>query len=152
MKGVIVAGVLCVTTFLGIHYAVNEGVRRVATAAATDQAAACLTMLGSTTTVDNGFTYIIGSIRNDCDRKFDNVTIAFKVDSGSASELTAPMMSSYGSKTSAPKMPTPSKMTMPDSPILAYAKNIKPGETQKFKSYSHIGKNATVRFDGIKGF
>ena len=47
---------------------------------ATSKAPDCLEMLGSTTTEDSGSTYAIGSVRNNCDRKFDMVTVSFKMD------------------------------------------------------------------------
>jgi hypothetical protein len=43
-------------------------------------------------------------------------------------------------------------MELPETVILAYARDVQPGETRKFKSSTHIHKNAVFRFERISGF
>src|SRR5262249_13592969 len=107
----------------------NDGFRSFVTSATADKAASCLSMVGNTTREENGFTYIIGSIRNNCDRKIDHVTIAFKLE-----------------------RPSGSKFNLPDAPILAYANDVQAGETKNFKTTFSIGKNAIYRFDRMTAF
>jgi len=40
----------------------------------------CLELLGNTTSEEEGTTYIVGSIKNNCDRSFGQVTILFNLD------------------------------------------------------------------------
>jgi len=47
--------------------------------AATEDTSHCLFLESSTTTVERGFTFITGIVRNDCDRGFSNITVTFKL-------------------------------------------------------------------------
>ena len=125
---VLVACILGVVGLLGLQSVFHEGFRQTITAATKDRAADCLTLAGSTTREEKGFTYIVGSVRNRCQTKFSNVTIAFKLDRPDT------------------------KIALPDAPILAYAKDVKPGETKEFKTAYHIDKKTTYRFDTITAF
>ena len=86
-------------------------------------------MLGSTTTEENGSTYIIGSVRNSCDQKFRRVTVSFKIDhqrvaTGELPEYTAS----------------------------AYSRNVEPGQIKEFKTSTPVSKNASYRFDAISAY
>jgi hypothetical protein len=86
-------------------------------------------MLGNTTTEENGSTFIIGSVRNNCDRKFSSVTISFKLDS------------------------TPGPMeNMPTGGAYAYSRDVEPGQIAQFKSAWPVSRDATFRFDGITAY
>src|SRR5258707_15767683 len=68
----------------------------------TSSGADCLAMMGSTTTEDEGRTYIVGTVKNNCDRSFGQVTISFKLDrSPESAEILSP------------------------APVYAYARNVK---------------------------
>jgi len=88
---------------------------------------ACLQLLGNTTTEDEGRTYIIGSIKNSCDYSFSTVTVLFKLDRRNGVEL-------------------------PDAVAYAYSRDVKPGETRRFKSALPVSKNTTFRFDGMNAY
>src|ERR1700722_12704882 len=47
---------------------------------ATTQTPTCLEMVGSTTSEEEGVTYITGSFRNNCGRDISHVTVMFKLD------------------------------------------------------------------------
>ena len=96
---------------------------------ATSDKSACLEMLGNTTTEESGSTYIIGSIRNNCDRKFGSVTISFKLD-----RQHGPMEN------------------FSEASVSAYSRDLEPGQTKEFKSFSPVSKNTTYRFDSISAF
>jgi hypothetical protein len=99
------------------------------TAVATGNASNCLMMLGSTTREEDRSTHIVGSIRNNCDRKVGQVTIVFKV----AGKVD-------------------SKFNQGEAIHYAYVRDLKPGETRAFKTMFSIGKNDTYRFDSITAF
>src|SRR4051794_34084427 len=125
---VLIACVLGVAGLLALRSVLREEFQQFITKATKDHAADCLSLAGSTTREEKGFTYIVGSVRNRCEIKFSNVTVAFKLDRADT------------------------KITLPDAPILAYAKDLKPGETREFKSAYHIDKKTTFRFDKITAF
>ncbi len=125
---VLIACVLGVAGLLALRSVLHEGFRQTITSATRDRAAECLSLAGSTTREEKGFTYIVGSVRNRCETRFTNVTVAFKLDRSDT------------------------KITLPDAPILAYAKDVKPGETKEFKTAYHIDKKTTYRFDKITAF
>src|SRR4051812_43091060 len=120
--------VLAVAGLVALRSVLHQGFQQVITTATKDHAGDCLSLAGSTTREEQGFTYIVGSVRNRCDTKFSNVTVAFKLDRADT------------------------KITLPDAPILAYAKDLKPGETREIKSAYHIDKKTTFRFDKITAF
>jgi len=124
-----IAGILAAAAvLLALRYAASYGFKSMVTAASTNQAA-CLVMVGNTTREEKGFTYIVGSIRNDCERKVDHVTIDFKS-----------------------RRSTDSNFGPSETSVFAYNNNLQPGETQPFKTAFSIGKNVIYRYDGMTAF
>jgi hypothetical protein len=119
---------LAVAAFLVLRYAALYGIHSVVTSASTNKAA-CLEMVGNTTREEQGRTYIVGSIRNTCDRKVDHVTINFKVD-----------------------RPADSNLGRSGGPIYAYSDDVLPGENRQFKTMFPIGKDIIYRYDGMTAF
>jgi hypothetical protein len=124
----LIACVLGVVGLFALRSFLHEGFRQGLTNATRDHTGECLSLVGSTTREEKGFTYIVGSVRNRCEIKFTNVTVAFKLDRPD------------------------SKVKLPDAPILAYARDLKPGETKSFKTDFSIDKKTTFRFDRITAF
>lgn len=122
------AGILTLLCLVGLGFITRPLFRTFILSAASDKLS-CLEVLGNTTTEDNGTTYIIGSVRNNCDRKFSSVTISFKLD----------------------RTPGPME-TMPEASAYAYARDVTPGQTVQFKSAIPVSKNATYRFDRVTGY
>jgi hypothetical protein len=98
-------------------------------AIASSKAPDCLEMLGSTTTEENGGTYIIGSVRNSCDRKFGRVTVSFKL--GHQRVATG---------------------ELPEYTVSAYTRDVEPGQIKEFRSSAPVSKDASYRFDSISAF
>ncbi|MBZ5674039.1 MAG: hypothetical protein LAP61_07310 [Acidobacteriia bacterium] len=96
---------------------------------ATSKAPACLDMLGNTTTEDNGGTYIIGSIRNSCDRKFGRVTVSFKIDHQRVATGE-----------------------LPEATVSAYTRDLEPGQTKEFRTSTSVSKDTSYRFDAISAY
>jgi hypothetical protein len=86
----------------------------------------CLVLTGSTTREIDGVTRIIGSVRNDCKRRFGNVTVALHL---SRSDRT----------------------NLPDPVIAGYVRDLEPGETKDFETLP-VGRNASYRLDKITGY
>ena len=118
-----------VLVFLGLRYAVNDWFRNRAVPAMTASGNQCLVMAGSTTREQDGATYIVGSFRNECDRKFSQVTISFKLERSSGA-----------------------MQSLPEAVVTAYTRDVQPGETRQFKSTMPVSRNAIFRFDAISGF
>jgi len=78
---------------------------------------------------EEGRTYIIGSVRNNCTRDFGQVTINFKLD----------------------RTPGPGG-DLPQAIIYAYTRDVNAGETRRFKSFLPIPKRATYRFEGFSAY
>ena len=123
------AGILTLAALLAIGYVTRTLFRDFILSATSDKAAACLEMLGNTTTEENGTSYIVGSVRNNCDRRFGNVMVTFKLD----------------------RQPGPME-NMSEYPISAYARDVEPGQTAQFKTVLPVSKDATYRFDAISAF
>jgi hypothetical protein len=98
-------------------------------AATASNAPGCLEVLGNTTSEEEGRTYIVGSIRNSCDRDYGNVTLSFRVDRSSG-----PLGD------------------MAEAVAYAYSRNVKARSTREFKTAVTISKNATYRFDGVNAY
>jgi hypothetical protein len=76
MKGVLGGLIALILIAGGLRFVYS----RVISAATTDtDTSTCLMLEGNTTTVENGVTYITGTVRNDCDRGFSNVTVTFQL-------------------------------------------------------------------------
>jgi hypothetical protein len=86
-------------------------------------------MPGSTTSEEEGLTYIIGTVRNNCDRKFSSAVILFKLDGNPGASGDFPQGSAY-----------------------AYASDLEPGETRPFKPALPVSRNATFQFEGINAY
>lgn len=114
---------------LGLRAFLQDRYRTVAASVTAGNAASCLTMLGNTTRETGGSTYIVGSIKNDCDRKIGQATIVFKADGSVDSNL--------GRR---------------EAILYAYERDLEPGETRQFKTMFPIQKNAAYRFDEITAF
>ena len=142
--------------FVAVRYAMREAFRSLVTSVTTDKAATCLVMLGNTTREEEKFTYIVGSIKNNCDQKFGQVTIAFKLDRSSGSTLSLPeAINPYGSRVQSgqtQKFKPGSTIDLPEALVFAYSRDVKPFETRNFKTAMHVSANSTYRFDGIKAF
>ena len=149
LVGAVVVGVVAI---LGVRYVIQAGFRSMVTSATSDKAAACLSLSGSTTAVENGNTDIIGTIQNDCNRKFSQVTVSFKLDRSSSGFAAAEISTALHPGATPDRSPRRPVMELPEAVILAYLRDVQPGETRKFKSSTHIHKNAIFRFDRITGF
>ena len=76
MKGVLGGLIALILIAGGLRFVYS----RVMSAATTDaDISSCLMLEGNTTTVENGVTYITGTVRNDCERGFSNVTVIFNL-------------------------------------------------------------------------
>ena len=120
--------IVALVALVAVRWEMNQAVRKIESAASANPAPGCLAMLGNTTREEGAFTFIVGSIRNDCDHKIDHVTIAFKLDA----------------------VPRPQFDT--GAPFLAYSDNLQPGETRQFKTLFHIPKNGVYHFDGMNAY
>jgi hypothetical protein len=125
----IFASILAVIAILALRPVLSDWFRSSLTAAVSANPASCVSMLGNTTNEQDGATYIVGTIRNKCEHPIGSVTVIFKLERG------------YG----------------PNSPwhegfAQAYARDVAPGETRKFKSAMPVSKNSIVRFDKINAF
>ena len=153
----LIAIILGLVALVAARYALHTGFRSLVISATTDKAATCLAMLGNTTREQEGLTYIVGSIKNNCDQKFGHVTVAFKIDRPSGSTVGLPeAIDPYGSRVQSGQTqkfkPSGSTIDLPEALVLAYSSDVKPGETRNFKTAMHISANSTYRFDGIKAF
>lgn len=123
------AGIIGLIVILGIGYAIRSVFQHTMASVTTGSSLACLEVLGSTTAEEEGRTYIVGSIHNNCDRSFSNVTVTFKLD------RTPGAFESFS-----------------EGGAYAYARDVKAGEAKEFKSALPVAKDATFRFDGINAF
>ena len=74
MKGTVIGLIALVLILAGLRFVYSRVMN-----AATSDTSVCLSLEGSTTTVENNRTYITGTIRNDCDRWFKTVSVRFKL-------------------------------------------------------------------------
>jgi hypothetical protein len=123
------AVILAVIAFVAAGYVARGLFRNYLAAYTGGKGPVCLEILGNTTTEDEGRTYIIGSIRNNCSRSFGNVTVLFKLDRtpGGAFEL-------------------------PDAVGYAYVRDVKASEVREFKSALPVSRDASYRFDGFTAY
>jgi len=127
MKGP--AGILALIVVLAAGYTARTWFRDYVGAMTGSKGPTCLELAGNTTAEEEGRTYIIGSVRNNCTRGFGQVTINFKLD----------------------RTPGPG-VDLPQAVIYAYARDVNAGETRRFKSYLPIPKKATYRFEGFNAY
>src|SRR5579871_1936151 len=104
----LLGGVVALMALLLLRPMIADLFREKVIGAATANRADCLSMLGSTTNQQDGGTYIIGSIRNNCDHAVLSVTVTFKLQQG------------YG----------PNK-SWHEGLAYAYARDVAAGETRK---------------------
>jgi hypothetical protein len=123
------AAILALIAILAAGYVARGWFRSYIVSMTTDKAPACLEVLGHTTSEEEGRTYIIGSIRNHCQRSFGHVTILFKLN-------RAPGASDG----------------LPEGVAYAYGNDVKGGEVRKFKTALPVSRNAIYRFDGINAY
>jgi hypothetical protein len=89
----------------------------------------CLVLAGSTTRETEGVTRIVGSVRNDCRRRFGNVTVAFRL---------------YRSERF-------SRANLPEAVIAGYVRDLEPGQTEDFETLP-VGRGAGYRLERISGY
>jgi hypothetical protein len=122
------AGILVLIAIFAVIYATRQRLQSYI-GSMSGTAPECLEMLGSTTSEDDGHTYIIGSLKNNCDHAFGSVTVLFTLD-----RTNGPMGD------------------FPEGSAYAYGRDIQPGETWAFKSALPITTNSSYRFEGINAF
>ena len=125
----ILSSILVVIAFLALRPVLSDWFRSALITKVSANPATCVSMLGNTTNEQDGATYIVGTIRNTCDHRIGSVTVIFKLEQG------------YG-----PNKPWREGFAQ------AYARDVAPGETRKFKSAMPVSKNSIVRFDKINAY
>jgi len=123
----VIACIVGLIALIALRSAVQDGFQRTIVAATSDKASTCLEMLGNTTSIENGQTYIIGDIKNSCNRDFLDVTITFKLSRSSGANFR-------------------------EGIAYAYSRDVKPGETRRFKSAIPISNDTVYRFDKIRAY
>ena len=123
------AGFLGLIAILAVVYAASGLFQDYVVSISTGKGPSCLEMLGKTTSEEEGLTYITGSIKNNCNRKFSNVTVVFKFD----------------------RAPGPAQ-DLPEGIAYAYSSDVPPGEIRRFKSALPISRDSTFRLDGINAY
>jgi hypothetical protein len=146
MSTTIKAIILGIAALFAVRYVLSKAVRHVVTTATTDYAANCLSVIGHTTRVQDGVTYIVGTFKNGCDRRFSQVTLKFQIDPSSRTAWTP-----FASGVKDDRAPR-AALDLPSAPIFAYRRDVQPGETREFKSAYRIPENAIYRFERVSGF
>ena len=123
----IAAGILCLLGFVWVITAFGWVSSRLGNLGS--KAPACLEVLGSTTSEEDGVTYIVGSLRNTCETKFSQVTVLFKLD----------------------RVPGPME-GMSEGSAYAYSRDVEPGDVRQFKSAIPVSKDSSYRPDGISAY
>jgi hypothetical protein len=126
MKASTLLGLIAV---VAIIYAARVGLRTLIGSASQGVSPTCLELVGKTTREDEGRTYIVGSVRNDCTRKYGSVTVVFKLD----------------------RRPGPTE-SLPQGIAYAYIRDLVPGETRPFKSAFPVSRDTTFLFDAINAY
>jgi hypothetical protein len=120
-------GILALLVVLGVRQAITDSyVDTVATVSSGGQKT-CLEVLGTTTGEEDGKAYVIGNVRNNCSRAVGQTTVVFTVDPESGSRSSG-------------------------ATLYAYVRDLKPGQTRRFKTMFPIPKNRTYHFEGINAF
>jgi len=96
--------------------------------AATQDNSTCLVLEGSTTTQENETTYIVGSVRNNCDRRFLTVIVSFKLNPSSDDGIRYPLI------------------------VSAHGSNLKAGESWQFKTSAIGNTNNGYQLDSVRGY
>jgi hypothetical protein len=111
----------------GFYYGINRMATGVVQEATTDTSN-CFELIGSTTTEVDGLTKITGSIRNNCDRRFPNVQVSFKVERS-----------------------TESSFHLPEPLVTASGHNVGPGGVWSFETFP-ITRGANYRLERMWGY
>jgi hypothetical protein len=93
---------------------------------------ACLELVGSTTSEIDGVTHIIGSVRNNCDRKFLMVSISFKIARTNSDQAVF--------------------RDFPEAVAVASVRDLQPGETGQFRSAVPVSKDTIYRLDRLSAY
>jgi hypothetical protein len=113
-------GILALLIVLGARQAIQDSYTDTMDAVTKGGPATCLEVRGSTTAEEGGRTYIIGNLRNNCNRAVGQATVVFSVDRGGT--------------------------------MYAYVRDLKVGETRRFKTMFPISQNQTYHFESINAF
>jgi hypothetical protein len=108
----------------------------------------CLEMLGNTTTEVDGLTKITGSIRNNCDRKFLNVQVSFKVERTTLTGFDGP---AFGNTNSNRSSNNNNSFTLPEPLVTASGHNLMPGGVWSFETFP-IARGASYRLERMWGY
>jgi len=125
-----IGAVLLLVALLAIRSAVTGGFQTALTSATTNKSGQCLVLAGATTSLRDNGTYIVGSVRNQCDRGFLDVTVVFKLDP----PMQGNMSHSSGFYSQ------------------AYLRDVKPNELRQFKSVMPVPADTIFHLDSIRGF
>ena len=121
-------GVVGLIAILALGYALR-GLLRYELGSVTSDRTACLEMQGSTTTEEDGVTFIVGNIKNNCSTRFGQVTVAFRL------------------------APTPGVTeNLATASAYAYCRDVEPGDVRQCKTALPVSKDASYRFEGINAF
>jgi hypothetical protein len=119
--------IICLIGFFGFRSALSNMFS--STVATATKTGSCIALTGSTTNEQEGRTYIVGTVRNSCDHTIGSVTVTFKIDPRPGVAETGMEAIAY-----------------------AYSRDVKAGETRKFKTMMSVAKDATFHFGGINSF
>src|SRR6185436_18004749 len=81
---------------LAVLYALRGRFRDSIVTMSNVKAPSCLEMVGNTTSEQDGHTYIIGSLRNNCEKTFGHVQVTFTLDRTDHTNLPPPLAYVYG--------------------------------------------------------
>jgi hypothetical protein len=123
--------ILALIFVLGASYYARTHFREWILSAASGSTPTCLEMLGSTTSEVDGATRIVGSVKNNCDRKYLYVQIEFTLDQSTAEN--------------------PVVRDLPEMKMSAAVRDLQPGETMQFQT-AIVSKTQLYRFDGITAY
>lgn len=138
----LVIGVLVVA---GFYYGFNRLVTGVVKEATTDTSN-CFEMIGNTTTEVKGQTRITGSIRNNCERKFLNMGVSFKVERTNSSGFAG-----FGGFNDKRSNTNNNSFSLPDSVVTASGRDLMPGGIWTFET-SSVPRGASYRLEKMWGY
>ena len=125
-------GLVALIILLAASYTINRTYRYVISVA-TAKTPNCLALLGYTTREEEGRTFIVGSIRNDCGRTYGNLQITFQLPR--SNDLMAR-----------------SSVELPAGVAYAYGRDLKPGEIWRFKTLFPVSKDAVFQLGEITAY
>jgi hypothetical protein len=128
VKGGSILGLIIV---LGVSYYLRTHFAEWITTAVSSSTPTCFELVGSTTSEDEGVTNIVGSIRNNCTRKYLFVQIVFTLDN---TNPDAAMRDRTGGS------------------AVAVVRDLEPGDTSQFKTVIPVPKDASFRLEGITAY